>query len=337
MLADTVLHPDEPLSAITHIPLADPYGRQPGEPLFRSRMPKQDISQNESVPARAGKLIESSMITVRDYNILKTLLGVGILTRHQTQRLFWEPGASLSVINRRLKRLTDRGVLLSTITHRELLSDLGLERCNLFSLGDVGREIMAIREGRPSWRRIPYNTKYYDIRVNNRLIRHHLMTSEIYTRLKEKSGRVGNEMVWFNEMACIIREEKQELVRPDAYAAIWRNGFAEEAHLFIETDTRHTNWEKKVPSYKVASVRGDWREVLDTARFPLVLCVVPSEQAVSRVAGLIKARSTNVTYLLKAWPRFLVEDPYVGWYHAQGDAGEELVKILPDSMIQEDQ
>ncbi|MCP4357163.1 MAG: hypothetical protein GY796_03980, partial [Chloroflexi bacterium] len=93
MRTDHILHPDEPLSAVAHIPLVDPYGRRPGDPLFRSQMPKQAISQYDTASARAGKLIERSMITVRDYNILKTLLGVGILTRHQMQRLFWQPAA----------------------------------------------------------------------------------------------------------------------------------------------------------------------------------------------------------------------------------------------------
>lgn len=287
----TLSHPDELLPAITHIPVVDPYGRQPGTPLFRSYTPNLKIYDGETTKVKANKLIQNSMITVRDYNILRTLLGVGILSRQQVQRLYWSPGVSLSTVNRRLKLLADRGVLISTMTYRDMLSDLGLER--------------------------------------------YVMTAELYTRLKEKCNRVGNEMVWFNEMACIIRGSDRELVRPDAYVVIGRAGDEEEAHLFIETDTRNTNWEKKVQSYELARSRGNWREVLGSDWFPLVLCVVPNEHAVARVANLIRSQSANVTYLLKAWPQFLVEDPYTGWYHVQGEAGEEMFKILPDRMIQE--
>lgn len=331
----TISHPDELLPAITHIPLVDPYGRQPGTPLFRSYTPNLKIYDGDATKVKANKLIQNSMITVRDYNLLRTLLGVGILSRQQIQRLFWTPGTSLSTVNRRLKLQADRGVLISTMTYRDMLSDLGLERCALYGLGDVAREILAARSGLQSSRTIAYNPKYYAILADNPLVRHHVMTAEIYTRLKEKSNRADNEMVWFIEMACIIRDGDRELVRPDAYAVIGREEDKEEAHLFIETDTRNTNWEKKIQSYELARSRGNWREVLGSDWFPLVLCVVPNEHAVVRVANLIKSQSANVAYLLKAWPQFLVEDPYTGWYHAQGEAGGELVKILPDHLIQE--
>lgn len=326
---------DGTLSAMTHIPLADPYGRRPGDPLFRSRAPKQKIYDSGAARIKASKLIQNSMITLRDTHILQTLLGVGILSRHQMQRLFWPPGTSLSTINRRLKLLTDRGILLSTTSYFDLLSDWGLERCHVYGLEDVGREVLAIRAGQPAARHVAYNGRYYDLLAENRLIRHHLMTSEIYTRLKEKSVRAGNELLWLNEMAAHIHDGERELVRPDAYATIWREGFADAAHLFIETDTRHTEWPKKVQSYELARSHGNWRHVLGAPCFPLVLGVVPHQRAVHRVATLIQAQATSITYLLKAWPQFLAEDPYTGWFHVQGAAGEEMVKLLPDEMIAE--
>lgn len=338
MLNESILYPVDHVPAIAYVPVKDPYGRRAGDPLFRSTRVNKKILDSDAIRAKATKLIHNSMVTVRDNNILNALLGVGVLSRHQLQRLFWEPDIALSTTNRRLKVLVERDILESTISYLDWLEDLRLERCSLYGIGDVGREILAVRWNQQSSKSVSYNKSYYSLIVENRIICHHVMTSEIYTQLKVKSNQAGNEMLWINEMDCIIRstaEDAKELVRPDGYAEIWRDGCEDTAHLFIETDTRNTEWEKKIESYECAYAQGNWIEALNSPWFPIILCVVPTPQAVKRVGALIKERARNVTYLLKAWPYFLIEDPYTGWYHVQGNENEEVVKILPDMMIQE--
>jgi hypothetical protein len=338
MVNRSILYPDDHVPAIAYIPVSDPDGRKPGDLIFHSRAKKKKINESDTDKVKATKLIQNGMITVRDCNILKSLLGVGIFTREQVQRLFWEPGNSKTVVQRRLRLLVERELVLSTMAYLDMLEQLGMERCSLYGLDSVGREVIALREQMQSATKVSYSHQYY-VLADNRIIRHHVMTSEIFTQLKVKSNRVGNEMLWINEMDCILRDKNEtvkELVRPDGYAEIWRDGFEDTAHLFVETDTRNTDWEKKIESYELAYARGNWQESLNTPWFPLVLCIVPTPQAVKRVGSLIKERARNVTYLLKAWPQFLMEDPYIGWHHVQGDDGVEIVKILPDTMVKKD-
>lgn len=335
MLTDN-FHPHEPAPAIAHIPYLAPGHQEMNSALCGysgKRRRNHTLNPTDSPAVRAQKLIENGLVTRRDYYLLKSLIGVGLLTRRQLQELFWQPGTARQTVSRRLSLLAgeERQLLISSSRQKDILAQLGLERCLTFGLSKTGRELIAQYEGRQSWRHVPYNDRYYKLEtIRFSMIRHHLMTSEIYTRLKVKSNQAGNEMVWFNEMACILREGNQEMVRPDGYAVLWREGFPAEAHLFIETDTRHTDWEKKLQSYAAAKTRGNWRELFAIYQFPLVLCLVPSQQAVARIARLVQGQTQSpVTYLFKPWPQFLVEDPYTGWYHAQAD---KVVKILPDRM-----
>lgn len=333
-----LLPPDVPFPGIINIPYLKPQGKEIRKTLggfSGKRRVYHKLNKSDPPAIRAEKLMERGKITNRDYHILKSLLGVGVLSRQQIQRLFWHLDSARQTVCRRLALLTgaERQFLEFTDIHKDTLESIGLERCRVYGLSVTGRELIAIREGRKSWRYVAYNEHYYELKTVCSIMRHHLMTSEIYTRLKVKSNRAGNDMMWFNEMACIIYNGKQELVRPDGYTTISCERFSEVATAFIETDTRHTDWEKKIQSYETAKAEGDWATVLGVSQFPLVLCVVPSQRAIERVTGMItNRRYTHVTYLFKPWHQFLIEDPYVGWYHAKAD---KVVKILPDKMIEE--
>lgn len=331
MITDSVLYPRSHVPAISYIPVEE---INPSRPLSYSWGTNKKINESDTDRTKAIKLIQNSMVTVRDLNILKSLLGTGLFTRDQLQRLFWD-AKKVNTVTKRLKILVERDILSSSMAHMDKLENLGLVRCSIFGLGPAGCEILAVREQMQSAKKVSYNFQYYVI-LDNRIIRHHIMTSEIYTQLKTKSNKVRNEMIWLNEMECIIRsihDETKELVRPDGYAQIWREGFEHTAYLFIETDTRNTDWKKKIESYEKACAHGDWKEKLNAPQFPIVLCVVPNAQAAKRVMSLIKEKARDVVYLVKPWSLLLSENPYTDWYYVQGNNTEERVKILPDNMI----
>lgn len=262
----------------------------------------------------ALKLLENGVITHRDLKILFALLGVGILTRHQLQRLFWPEAARIEAVGKRLRLLAHYHVLEATGRYTSHLRLMNLEPCYAYNMGGTGLHILALHHALRSTRDVPYNSSYYALTQSNRLFTHHVQASELYTRLKVVSKQQGLELTWYNEAVTSIRNsEGLELVRPDG-------GFllAGERPFLVEIDTRNTDWYKKVHSYEQAHRNGRWRDRFHTVTFPPVLCVVPNTHSISRIGEIIQAQQgafSGVVYFLKAWSEVLVTAAHENWYH----------------------
>lgn len=307
------------ISAQIDIPNAPPYGATLHTSVMttnskhRARNGKLlEAAQTEKERAKA--LLQNGTMTYRDMYLLETFLGVGVLTSSQIYALFWSP-KTRNAQRKRLGKLERLGLIEGNSSHRFLLNGIGLQADNLYGLTRFGKELLAMYEGRHSQKQIPYDEDYYSIVGRNRLLKHHIMTSQIYTTFKCASREIGLNMQWINEMSVIIRHrgEGQELVRPDGFFKLYRPDMSRTVLGFVETDTRNTEWEKKIRSYERAFSLGNWQASIGS-RFPTVFCVVPNEKAVMRVSQRVQAHRENVTYLIKSWSKLQKEDVFRNWY-----------------------
>lgn len=266
----------------------------------------------------AVKLLENGEVTHRDAKILYTLLGIGVATRHQLQRLFWQEAVLLTTVLVRLRLLEQKGLLCASKQYIPHLKETGLTPCKVYGLGEAGLEVLAIRNALSSRREVPYNSDYYSLLQDNRLFLHHIQASELYTCLKLESRQREHMLKWLNETAVSVRDSSgRELVRPDGAAVIETD--KRMAGFFVEIDRHKTDWYKKVYAYERGFRDGDWPARFDgVQKYPIVLCVVPTRHAVKRIAHLISDYQGmgGVTYLFKAWPDILSTTAYAGWYDA---------------------
>ena len=287
-----------------------------------------DAAQNDR--ERVTALLQNGTMTYRDMYLLETFLATGVLTSSQIHALFW-PNSTRDAQRIRLVKLEKLSLIQSNSSHRHLLKGIGLKADNVYGLTELGQEMLAVYNGRQSQKQIPYDDEYYGIVGNNRLLKHHIMTSQIYATFKYGTRAVGTEMQWINEMWSLIRSESEdkELVRPDGFFKLYREDIERTVLGFVETDTRNTEWEKKIQSYEKAFVIGDWEQSLGS-RFPTVFCVVPNEKAVDRVGKLIQENQSEVTYLVKSWQKLLEEDAFENWYIPH--LGEYIERWLPKQL-----
>lgn len=273
----------------------------------------QLLAQAENERQRATALLRNGTITGRDIQLLETFVGVGILTSSQIHALFWSK-AKISTPRKRLGKLIQLGLLESSSGYQRMLVEIGFSAENVYQLAPFGKMLLAVNSGKRSSRQLPYDSHYYHVAVNNRLMKHHVMTAQIYTTFKVGTQRHRNRLLWVNEMSAIVRDaEGKELVRPDGQFKIYREGLAGQVQGFVETDTRHTAWEKKIRSYEKAFALGDWQAQLGS-KFPTVFCVVPNDKAVMRVGELVRLTRQHVNFMLKSWPQFKTGDPFEQWY-----------------------
>jgi hypothetical protein len=317
-------HNQSPMRPLVDIPNQNEYGQRDTAPVtfipYINLGGRNRPTDSDSPRQRAKKLLENGEITVRDEKILETLIGVGLLTTDQVQRLFWPQDAD----NRRytLNRLRQLGtgtpkvrgkhILTRSTAYMSHLRSIHLPPGQVFGLSEAGQEVIATRHGLRSRTLVPYDDEYYSLLQQNRLFKHHIQTSEIYVRLKVKARELDWGMAWINEMGVIIREGKVEAVRPDGFAKI-DNG-SDRIGIFIETDRRNTNWRKKIEAYETAQLYGDWRRVTGLDVFPMIACVMPSQRSVVRVGQLVQEANPTPTFVFKAWSDFLQSDALEGWY-----------------------
>lgn len=274
----------------------------------------------------ALKLLENGEITHRDGKMMMTLLGIGIATRHQLQRLFWQEAVCLRTALVRLRLLEKKGILRASRQYLPHLAQMGLIACNTYGLGDVGLEVLAWRNALDSAKAVPYNSSYYSLLQGNHLFTHHIQTSELYTRLKLAARQQGHPLQWLNETVASVRDQNgAECVRPDG--GILLQGEEGVEPFFVEIDTRNTDWHKKVIAYERAFREGLWQERFGSGEYPPVLCVVPNAHSVTRIARLIRDTRgmSSVVYLFKAWPDLLAGNVYEKWYQASSG---RLVNLL---------
>lgn len=310
---------EEPLIAAVDVPNEPPYGAALESSIMSVNSKHQkkvnDLLGNaESAQEKAKGLLLNGTMTYRDLYLLETMLGVGILTSSQIHQLFWF-AQTRNALRKRLGKLEKLGLLESSSGYWHTLKSLKLPAENVYKLATFGKVLLAVYGGRVSAKQIPYDDQYYNLVIQNRLFKHHIMTSQIYTRFKVASRYVGNQMKWVNEMSTVIRMESsgQELVRPDGFFKIYREDIAGSVLGFVETDTRNTEWEKKIASYEKAMMKGDWAYSLGK-KFPVVFCVVPNDRAVLRIGKLIQEQHNEVKYLVKSWQKFNAEDLFEAWY-----------------------
>lgn len=331
-------HRQTPMQPIIDIPNQNEDGRRDTEPVafipFLNLDGRNRPTDSDSPRQRAKKLLENGEITVRDEKILETLLGVGLMTTDQIQRLFWPQDTSsrrytlnrLRQLGMGTPRTRGKKLLTHSTTFMPHLRSIHLPPGHVFGLSEAGQEVIAIRHGLRSRTLVPYDDEYYSLLQKNRLFKHHIQTSEIYVRLKLKARELGVGLEWINEMGVMIRDGKQEVARPDGFARLY-NGKVQTG-LFIETDRGNTNWRKKMETYETAQLYGDWRYVTGLDTFPVIACVMPTQRSVDRIGQLVREVNPMPQFVFKTWSDFLQSDANEGWY--EPNEGRNVCLFSPD-------
>lgn len=289
----------------------------------------------------------SSMIRRRDVDLLLALNEVGLLSRHQIQRLFFP---SESTAKRRLRLLYKNHLLDcgsddwfemvkknidyvgQSFKGEIAYDDYGLQKCFLYTPDLVGQLVIyhySTFPRDPKTNKITFQPDRYHASNRNNLTMHDLWISEAYVQLRLASEQFKLPFEWRNEALSIIFSNydlADEIVRPDATyvteLAVQPNENPQQFARFIEMDRGSTKWESKVKQYNRAHDEGNWQKQFD--RFPLVLCVVPEKQ-VEKVAQEIRPHLDQVSFYVISWPDFLKE-PTRGWTTT---ASNEQANIIP--------
>ncbi|MBK8989706.1 MAG: replication-relaxation family protein [Chloroflexi bacterium] len=263
-----------------------------------------------SARQQAQLLWEQNRLSDRDINLIRGFIAVGMLTRHQIQRIFFRDHEKMAA--NRLARLYHQYFLDRTLAWGDEMRAMGLPACYIYTANRVGLEAYALCTG-ARYQQVPFNRDRYLLTRQNHKMLHDLQISEMFTRLQVGMQAMGWEMTWFNEWAAILRQEEEELVRPDGVAILERARSDMEVGYFIEMDRGNTDWQKKIAFYDRAYQRSAWRQVLRVTDYPAVLCVVVSEWVEAEAIQIVREKRPITRYLFKTWERFLAEDVYQGW------------------------
>lgn len=300
------------------IRMRDVENRQVGgyhHPQSRPRKPLKVSARQYAAQLLRGRL------TTRDLELARALIGVGLLTRHQIQRLFF--GDHAKVTANRLTKLYDYHFLDRSPYWLEEMGAEGFETCYIYTLGVTGLEAFALNSGMTR-QEVPFSPQRYTLSRGDHLLLHDLRISEMFTRLRVGTEGFGWELVWFNESAAMLCRGEEELVRPDGIAVLM--GGERQVAFFVEMDRGHTNWESKVEFYERARRQSAWRETLrvdnwQPAVYPAVLCVVPREIE-TKVYTAVRRQRPQTPFYVKTWETFLTTEMFSGW--AEGVSGDKL-------------
>ena len=262
-----------------------------------------------SARQQAQLLLEQNRLSDRDINLIRGFIAVGMLTRHQIQRIFFRDHEKMAA--NRLARLYHHHFLDRTLAWGDEMRAMGLPACYIYTANRVGLEAYSLCTGTP-YQHIPFSRERYLLTRQNHKMLHDLQISEMFTRLQVGVEAIGWEMTWYNEWAAILRQGDEELVRPDGVAILEQVGSEVEVAYFIEMDRGNTDWRKKVTFYDRAYQRSGWRQVLRVTNYPVVLCVVPEWAQAEAIQAAREQRPTT-RCLFKTWGRFLAEDVWQGW------------------------
>ena len=278
-----------------------------------------------SIRQQAEHLLHGRL-TTRDLELVRALIGVGMLTRQQIQRLFF--GDHPKVASNRLARLYHYHFLDRSSYWLEDMGPEGFEPCYIYTVGAVGLEAFALRMG-VGRGDVPFTPARYTLSREDHFLLHDLRISEMFTQLQVGAKEIGEELMWFNESAAILRREQEELVRPDGIAVLI--GPQRHTPFFIEMDRGYTDWPKKVAAYEKARQQSPWAVTLrvDSWRpsvFPTVLCVVPAALE-GMVQKEIESKRPQTKFYIQSWERFLAADIFVNWYDSSSG---QIVALLPE-------
>lgn len=273
-----------------------------------------------SARQQAQLLLEQNRLSDRDINLIRGFIAVGMLTRHQIQRIFFADSEKRAA-NRLAKlyhyHFVDRGM-----SWMEGMETMGLTPCYVYTANRVGVEAYALCTGTP-YRQVPFNSERYLLTRQNHKMLHDLQISEMYTCLQVEAEANGWEMTWYNEWAASLRYEEEELVRPDGVAILEQVGSEVERGYFIEMDRGNTDWRKKATFYDRAYQRSGWRQVLRMTNYPVVLCVVPGA-LLAEVVQVMRQERPLTRFWLKTWEAFLAEGALAGWLDPLREGGTNL-------------
>jgi len=277
---------------------------------------------NGGIRQSARQMLNSACFTPRDEALLETLLGIGLLSRHQIQRLFFKPDGHPFTTAERIRKLYERHVLNYTADLMDRMRAAGLEPCHVYSLGSVGEEILAIRRG--ITRNALGLSERYDIYRGNLLLMHDLQVSEVYVRAKLAARQMRGDIAWHNEQAAAIRSQAgEELVRPDSALSLQPKGIT--TAYFVEMDRGSTHWPNKIDFYEHARLSGDgWQQQFRCREFPAVLAVIPP-RLLNKVAQAIRQEAHSVRFWVKTWSAFLQTGFFQGWLDVAADRQADLI------------
>lgn len=265
-------------------------------------------------------------LTKRDIELSRALIGVGMLTRHQVQRLFFDDNAAVAA--NRLRKLYHYHFLDRSSYWLEDMGYEGFEPCYIYTIGTVGLEVFAMRLG-ISRDKVPFNPARYTLSREDHFLLHDLRISEMLTVMRLGAAELNAELLWFNETATTLRCGEEELVRPDGLGVIENK--QENPAFFVEMDRGNTDWAQKVQWYERARVDGSWRWSLAIdgwrpERYPVVLCVVPGGLE-EKVQKTIQAQKAQTLFYVKTWESFRQIGSLVRseWYSSQTGKFEKLL------------
>lgn len=262
-----------------------------------------------STQQAAEEVLNSRKLTDRDLKVLETLLCVGVLSRHQIQRLFWPTSVNTATTSMRLNLLYERWLITDTPRVIPTMSEAGLVPCHVYTLGPVGEEVLALQEGL-NRKQIALGRRY-SLGRGAQLIMHDLQVSEVFVQATSiVRQRADLEMKWANEKLASIWNKDNEIVRPDG-AMLLKQDERITAH-FIEMDRGATRWEEKVEAYEKAQEIGEWMGRWRLWTFPPVLSIVPAGRS-KQIAKIVAEKRRKVVHLLKEWPDVLRSDVLEGW------------------------
>lgn len=289
------------------IELRDVKPRQQGNYQIRAKVrPELKIGTRK----KAEELLTKRVITEREINMARALIGVGLLTRHQMQRLFFNDHDKVAA--NRLVKLYQHYFLDRGHYWLHEMGAMGLEPCYIYTLGSVGVDVFALYSGM-NRRDVPFTASRYSLMRSNHFLLHDLQISEIFTRLQVAASAPGRRLVWYNEMAAALHQDDNELVRPDGLAVLYEG--ETQQSFFIEMDRGSTDWERKIHFYERARFMGNWRGQLILNQFPEVLCVTPKGRS-ARLLETVQAKKPLTRYWIKEWDALLVGDVLAGWLGA---------------------
>lgn len=286
-------------------------------PRSRVRPPLKVSTRQYALHLLEGRL------TTRDLELVRALIGVGMLTRHQVQRLFFADNAKLA--SNRLVKLYHYHFLDRSSYWLVDMAYEGFEPCYIYTIGATGLEAFALRMG-IGRSDVPFPPARYTLSREDHFLLHDLQISEMFTRLQMGAREKGWELVWFNESAAIQRRGEEEVVRPDGIAVLM--GPERQVPLFVEMDRGNTDWVHKVAAYERARQQVTWPQTLrvdgwQPTIYPTVLCVVPDRMQ-DEVLRTIASRQAQTRFYLKSWETFLTTDIFTEWQDSRSGARQSL-------------
>ena len=281
----------------------------------RGRQRKERPEVRNSL-ASAIAIRDKRGLTNRDYDLLHTLLILGVMSTNQIQRLYWSRASSSKVVTNRLGKLWYRHLVNLSPDCQEYLGKMGMKACSIYTLGKVGAAALYMHYG--ANRRLMSERKRYQIGKGAALIYHDILVSEIYVRfVKLMQGR-KNLFGWLGEsQGNIVEAGGRELVRPDGTVTV---GFPDgQAAFAIELDRGGSKWDEKVRAYDSVRDRQRWNQLESETPYLDGVLIVVGKGRGSQAREWIQAQGKLMPFYLKTWSEFVTLPIDEGWLDVKSD------------------